>query len=94
MDINRRYTPLSSLYYLDVYEADKASSFNDKFKFCEPDGCLDDVVVEAEDEGEGFVGLELVLILLQYGLEQIHVSRSNGCIKKTDLFTRSNAWNC
>jgi len=54
-----------------------------------PDGSLDDVVVQAEDEGEGSIGLELVGILLQHRLEEVDISRPDGCQGRNQLRARN-----
>ena len=42
-----------------------------------PDGGLDDVVVEAVDQGEGLVSLKLLGVLLQHFLKSVHIARSH-----------------
>ena len=42
-----------------------------------PDSRLDDIVVKAKNEGECAIRLELIRVLVQHGLEQVNVARTN-----------------
>ena len=42
-------------------------------------------MVQAEDEGEGSISLELVGILLQHRLEEVDISRPDGCQGRNQL---------